>query len=84
MKYITIEIPYILKNKFFGDNDLIYFVNAIDDWIWEKKNLVWIIFTLKFNGYKKEIILIKYLLFIFILEKKKINDNAWATTVGEV
>ena len=33
MKYITIEIPYILKNKFFGDNDLIYFVNANDDGI---------------------------------------------------
>ena len=45
--------------------------------------LVWIKVTLKFKGFKNNIIFIKYLWLIFRFEKKNINDRAWIIIVGE-
>ena len=59
IKYIPIEIPYILKKSLFEDNDFIKLKSFCTGLIWDAKNIWWIIVTLKFNGYKNEIAFIK-------------------------
>ena len=63
IKYMEIEIPYILKNKSFGDKEFINLKTSSEDWIFEKKYLIWIKIVLKFKGIINEIAFIKYLLY---------------------